>query len=442
MKDSATTDIYAFIEPFHDYWWAFSNLVELTDQQRETIYAVLFTAYTEPQRAYHTVQHIVECLDLFYKIEHELSDPIAVQTAIWFHDVIYDPKSSDNEQRSAEVMMAHCADFLHPGQLEKVYQWIIATQQHQPSLDADLNTLLDIDLAILGVSSSRFQQYQQQIQSEYAWVESTLYTKKRNAVLKQFFDMQPLFQTAYFQDLFEFNAKKNLSAYIQIENLPAIQTLEKFKTQSANKKIAGKKLLKAEFVQCLNEMILYLLIGIVLAAMTDLISNRFMALFVCILLVMIGYIYFKKKSKQITLQLDHSKSKAFVHTYTLLNHVKAYEPLRVPLLIYVIYLIDKFSCDSLREVAILITQKMGNKQFDLNMVDASLMEKIGEAYSEQSPNIAQIARILSDLLNDQSIDSENIQLIMQNISETFYSLLDHEIAFEDKHLYDLILLKS
>lgn len=210
MKDSATTDIYAFIEPFHDYWWAFSNLVELTDQQRETIYAVLFTAYTEPQRAYHTVQHIVECLDLFYKVEHELSDPIAVQSAIWFHDVIYDPKSSDNEQRSAEVMMAHCADFLHPGQLEKVYQWIIATQQHQPSLDADLNTLLDIDLAILGSSSLRFLQYQQQIQSEYAWVERTLYTEKRNAVLKQFFDMQPLYQTAYFQEIYEHQAKANL----------------------------------------------------------------------------------------------------------------------------------------------------------------------------------------------------------------------------------------
>lgn len=217
MKDSATTDIHAFIEPFHDYWWAFANLVELTDQQRETIYAVLFMAYTEPQRAYHTVQHIVECLDLFYKIEHELSDPIAVQTAIWFHDVIYDPKSSDNEQRSAEAMMKHCADFLDQQQLQKVNRGIIATQHHQPSSDQDLNYLLDLDLAILGSSSQRFQHYEQQIQFEYAWVDHRVYQVKRQAVLKQFFDMQPLFQTAYFQEIYEHQAKANLHRILNIE---------------------------------------------------------------------------------------------------------------------------------------------------------------------------------------------------------------------------------
>lgn len=443
MQDSISiTDLNIFIAPFHRDWTRFSSRLELTESVSHDLYTLLLAAYTEKHRAYHTVQHIVECLALLELVRDQLDDPIAIEMAIWFHDAIYDPKAADNELRSAMLMQQYVQPIWDEQRIQKIYNWIMATQQHQPSHDTDLNYLLDIDLAILGSTTERFQSYEQQIQFEYAWVESAVYTEKRNVVLKHFFDMQPLYQTTYFQDLLEFNAKKNLSVHIQIENLSSIQTFAQFRTQSANKKFTRKKSYIAEFIDCLNEMSLYLLLGIVLASITALISNRLMVLFVCTVLIIIGCISFKRKPKQATLELNESKSKTFVHTNTLLNYVKDYERLRVPLLFYAIYLIDKFSCDSLREAAIVITHKMDNKEFDLKMMDANLMEKIGEAYSEHNPNTTKIAQILSDLLNYQSIDSENIQLIMQNISEIFYSLSDNEITFEDKHLHDLILLKS
>lgn len=210
MKDSSPMDIDVYIERFYAYWMTFSTQLQLSDVQCATIYHGLLKAYTEPQRAYHSVQHIVECLDLFYQIAHELKDPIAVQMAIWFHDAIYDPKSSRNELCSAEWMKQICAAYLDQPTIEKIYRWIMATQQHQASVDSDLNYLLDIDLAILASDSDRFIEYEQQIQFEYAWVDPEIYPVKRAQVLAHFQQMQPLFQTAYFQNNFEQQAKLNL----------------------------------------------------------------------------------------------------------------------------------------------------------------------------------------------------------------------------------------
>lgn len=199
---------------FRQYWQQFSAQINLEYAQAEALYLVLYSAYSESQRYYHTVQHIVECLELLDHIKDELEDAVAVQVAIWFHDVVYDPKASDNELQSAELMQKYCSHFLDQAQLEKVYAWILATQQHQATLEPDLNAVLDIDLAILGRDAKRFAEYQQQIQQEYAWVEPEIYQLKRAAVLQHFYSMQPLYQTEYFQHNFEHRAKENLKAFL------------------------------------------------------------------------------------------------------------------------------------------------------------------------------------------------------------------------------------
>ena len=197
-------------EKFQQYWTQFSAELNLDKKQAEGLSSLLENAYTESQRYYHTVQHIVECLDLFHQIKAQFNDPITVELAIWFHDVIYDPKASDNEEQSAALMQKYCSNLLASDQIQKVYEWIIATKKHQASTDQDLNYLLDIDLAILGSSTVRFAEYEQQIQQEYAWVEPELYKLKRAEVLHYFFQMKPLYQTEYFRQLFEDQAKQNL----------------------------------------------------------------------------------------------------------------------------------------------------------------------------------------------------------------------------------------
>lgn len=200
-----------YLTMFQQHWCNFQQQYHLDPTQAPQIYATLEQAYTEPHRAYHTVQHIVECLDLLTQVQDQLADAFAVQCAIWFHDLVYDPQATDNEHQSAVLMRQHCAGVLSRTQCDKVAQWIEATQQHQPSQDQDLNFMLDIDLAILGSRSTRFAEYEQQIRQEYAWVADQIYQHKRAEVLRHFYQSATLYQTAYFQQHFEAQAKLNLS---------------------------------------------------------------------------------------------------------------------------------------------------------------------------------------------------------------------------------------
>jgi len=75
--------------------------------------------------------------------------------------------------------------------------------------------LLDIDLAILGSKPSRFAEYEQQIQQEYAWVSEGKYHEKCKKVLAHFYQAHPLFKTEYFQDKLENQAKINLEKVLK-----------------------------------------------------------------------------------------------------------------------------------------------------------------------------------------------------------------------------------
>ena len=171
----------------------------------------LIAAYSEKQRAYHTVQHLYECLTLFESVKPYLNDAYAVALALWFHDAVYNPQVQDNELKSAELFEQYLSADLSDQTVIKIKQWILATQKHASTDELDLQFLLDIDLAILAALPARFVEYEQQIQQEYAWVEPELYAGKRKEVLQHFYQTEPLYQTEYFQQNFELQAKQNLN---------------------------------------------------------------------------------------------------------------------------------------------------------------------------------------------------------------------------------------
>ncbi|WP_151706369.1 metal-dependent hydrolase [Acinetobacter sp. TUM15064] len=205
-----------YIKQFQDYWTHTASQLDLTVSSCEELYGALYSAYSESQRYYHTVQHIVECLEHFHDIKTHLTDALSVELAIWFHDVIYNPQAHDNEQQSAEYMKQVLESVLVAEQMEKIYAWILATQAHAPTANLDLAYLLDIDLAILASNPIRFAEYEGQIQQEYAWVESSLYAQKRQQVLRHFLEMQPLYQTPLFQKRYEHQAKQNLAQILSV----------------------------------------------------------------------------------------------------------------------------------------------------------------------------------------------------------------------------------
>jgi predicted metal-dependent HD superfamily phosphohydrolase len=69
------------------------------NQERE--FEKIEAAYGEPARAYHTMAHIIACLDTFVAARHLATAPERIELAIWFHDIVYDTRRGDNEDRSA-----------------------------------------------------------------------------------------------------------------------------------------------------------------------------------------------------------------------------------------------------------------------------------------------------------------------------------------------------
>lgn len=189
-------------------WFELHQYYHFSEPQK--VFNKLIAAYSERQRAYHTLQHLYECLVLFESIRVNLNDAHAVALALWFHDAVYDPQAKDNELKSAEMFEQYLAQDLLVDIVQKIKRWIVATQKHASTDELDLQFLLDIDLAILAASPERFAQYEQQIQQEYAWVDPDVYLIKRKEVLAHFYQTEPLYQTEYFQQNFEQRAKGNL----------------------------------------------------------------------------------------------------------------------------------------------------------------------------------------------------------------------------------------
>lgn len=174
----------------------------------------LLNAWREPQRHYHTLQHLTECLALFDELRDQAQRPAEIELALSFHDAVYDVRAHDNEARSARwADEALRAAGLGPDRVQRIHDLIMATchgaAPASPNPDAAL--LTDIDLAILGAPEPRFAEYERQIRAEYAWVAPELYAVKRRAVLRGFLDRDAIYTTPVLRHRLERQARHNLA---------------------------------------------------------------------------------------------------------------------------------------------------------------------------------------------------------------------------------------
>lgn len=175
------------------------------------LFAQLKAAYAEPQRHYHTQQHLGECLSAFYDVRALAEHPDEVELALWFHDAIYDIKGHDNEQRSADWAREVLRDAGVAGEAaQRVHDLVMATRHTAVPSGHDERLLVDIDLSILGAERTRFDEYEQQIRREYAYVPGFLFRRKRREILKGFLDRPAIYSTPYFHDALEARARDNL----------------------------------------------------------------------------------------------------------------------------------------------------------------------------------------------------------------------------------------
>lgn len=174
-------------------------------------FADLIAHYAEPQRAYHTLQHLAECFDRLDEAGDE-PDRAVMALALFFHDVIYDPAAKDNETQSAvyagRVLEAAGAA---PIVVQTVSDLVLATKHDHTPTEPAAQLIVDIDLAILGADRMRFDEYEAQIRREYRFVPDDLFRAGRAAILQSFLARPTIFSTAPFRARYETRARENIA---------------------------------------------------------------------------------------------------------------------------------------------------------------------------------------------------------------------------------------
>lgn len=168
--------------------------------------------YQEPHRHYHTLDHITDCLNEYYPISIFTDLPAATEMAIWLHDVVYDPTKTDNEKRSAqfaEELLTTAG--LNQAFSSEVRKRILVTQHTYIPKTADERYMVDIDLAIFGKPETEFENYEENIRKEYAFVPEDIFTVARSKILVSFITRPTIYQTHIFFRNYEEQALLNLN---------------------------------------------------------------------------------------------------------------------------------------------------------------------------------------------------------------------------------------
>jgi len=181
----------------------------------------LVRAYAMQERHYHNLAHIEAMLGLMRSYENALSDPQSVEAAIWFHDVIYDTRQHDNEEKSAELAASRLVGLLSPDRITLIARMIRATAGHHvpDGLDdaqqRDCALFLDMDLAILGSASDAFAVYEEAVRREYGWVPDALWRDGRRKVLQSFLERPAIYASPQFRASHEAAARANLTRSLE-----------------------------------------------------------------------------------------------------------------------------------------------------------------------------------------------------------------------------------
>ncbi|WP_405404657.1 hypothetical protein [Streptomyces sp. NBC_01104] len=178
----------------------------------------LLARWAEPQRRYHTTAHLAAVLDRIDTLAGHAADADAVRLAAWFHDAVYRPDRTENEERSAVLAERALPEAGVPATTTaEVARLVRLTVSHDPA-EGDTNgeVLCDADLAILAASPKEYAEYASRVRDEYGFVPDEAFREGRAAVLRQLLELPRLFRTPHGAAEWEPRARHNLLTELEL----------------------------------------------------------------------------------------------------------------------------------------------------------------------------------------------------------------------------------
>lgn len=170
--------------------------------------------YAEPHRRYHDLTHLAVVVETVVDLAEAepVSDLPAVVAAAFYHDVIYEPRALDNEERSALRAETELTGLGWPAErARRVGDMVRATIGHQTD-DPDTAVLLDADLSVLGRDG--YHRYVTAVRAEYAeaGVDDATWNVGRADVLRRLLDHDPQYATATGRRRWESAARNHMAS--------------------------------------------------------------------------------------------------------------------------------------------------------------------------------------------------------------------------------------
>lgn len=111
----------------------------------ESIIEATLCRYAEPQRHYHTVEHLARMAAAVES--HAIALSQAQALAVLFHDAVYVPGAQGgmNEQASCLLVQSLAREYAEPDTLDIAARIILDTIHHIPTLESS-SVVLDLDL--------------------------------------------------------------------------------------------------------------------------------------------------------------------------------------------------------------------------------------------------------------------------------------------------------
>ncbi|MFG2574667.1 hypothetical protein [Streptomyces sp. NPDC048481] len=178
----------------------------------------LLARWQEPHRRYHTLTHLTAVLDRVDELAAHADAPDVVRLAAWFHDAVYLPDRSENEERSARLAERALAEAgAPPERTAEVARLVRLTVTHDPADDdPDGQVLCDADLAILAAPPAAYAAYTAAVRAEYHFVPGDAFRTGRADVLRQLLALPRLFRTPYGSRTWEETARYNLRGELEL----------------------------------------------------------------------------------------------------------------------------------------------------------------------------------------------------------------------------------
>lgn len=175
----------------------------------KAVYAHLTRLFGASFRRYHTLDHILDCLRRVDEVKDLLTDPDAVELALWFHDAVYEMDARTNEQASADMFVSLAAG-ARPAFRRRVCGLIMATEHAGRERDNDRRFIVDIDLAGFGAPWGEFMRNGALLREESPAKSDAQYHAGQLFFLSMLQRRRSFFSTDYFRDRYEARARENL----------------------------------------------------------------------------------------------------------------------------------------------------------------------------------------------------------------------------------------